>query len=342
MPAAASPPTLESVAARAGVSRATAGRVLSGSPRVSEQAREAVLKAAAELSYVPNHAARSLVTRRAGSVAFVVGEEEERFFADPYFAGVLRGVRSEVRGAGVQLVLVVMTTDEERERFATFARGGHVDGAMFVSVHGADPLPAALRAAGVPVVVSGRPYDVPAGRRGAVPYVASDNRGGGRLAARALLARGCGCVATVTGPQDMSAAQDRLAGFLEGLGERGLRPAPGGTQEGDYSRAGGRAAAERLLERVPDVDGVFAANDLMAAGVLDALVARGRRVPEDVAVVGFDDVPVARETSPLLTTVRQDVHGIGAAMARLLLELAAGGDPDPVVLPTGLVARASA
>ena len=121
-------PTLESVAARAGVSRATAGRVLAGSPRVSDQARDAVLRAAAELSYVTNRAARSLMTRRSDSIAFVVAESEERFFADPFFSLVLRGVHAAVAAHDVQLVFAVLTDDAERERFDRFARGGHVDG----------------------------------------------------------------------------------------------------------------------------------------------------------------------------------------------------------------------
>ena len=132
-------PTLESVAARAGVSRATAGRVLAGSPRVSEHARDAVLRAAAELSYVTNRAARSLMTRRSDSIAFVVAEPEERFFADPFFSLVLRGVHAAVAAHDVQLVFAVLTDDAERERFERFARGGHVDGVAFVSLHGDGP-----------------------------------------------------------------------------------------------------------------------------------------------------------------------------------------------------------
>ena len=150
-------PTLESVAALAGVSRATAGRVLAGSSTVGEQAREAVLRAAAELSYVTNRAARSLMTRRSDSIAFVVAESDERFFADPYFSQVLRGVHAAVAAHDVQLVFAVLADQAERERFERFARGGHVDGAVFVSLHGADPLPQRLQDAGVPVVISGRP-----------------------------------------------------------------------------------------------------------------------------------------------------------------------------------------
>ena len=200
-------PTLESVAARAGVSRATAGRVLAGSPRVSDHARDAVLRAAAELSYVTNRAARSLMTRRSDSIAFVVAEPEERFFADPFFSLVLRGVHAAVAAHDVQLVFAVLTDDAERERFSRFARGGHVDGVAFVSLHGDDPLPRQLQDAGVPVMLQGRPFGTLRDAPAAVGYVDADNHGGARAATRLLAETGRTRIATVTGPLDMAAAR---------------------------------------------------------------------------------------------------------------------------------------
>src|SRR5687768_9448155 len=137
-------PTLESVAERAGVSRATAGRVLAGATTVGEQAREAVLRAAAELSYVTNRAARSLMTRRSDSIAFVAAESEGRFFDDPYFSLILRGAHAAVAERDVQLVFSVLAGDEARNRFERFARGGHLDGVIIASLHGDDPLPRRL------------------------------------------------------------------------------------------------------------------------------------------------------------------------------------------------------
>ncbi|WP_380170767.1 LacI family DNA-binding transcriptional regulator [Kineococcus sp. DHX-1] len=333
-----SAPTLDSVAARAGVSRATAGRVLSGYARVSDSAREAVLKAAAELSYVPNQAARSLVTRRSGSVALVVVEPVERFFADSYFPLVLSGAQAQLAEREVQLVLVVLSTQRERERFERYARGGHVDGAIFVSVHGADPLPQHLREAGLPVVLSGRPYD----EGSSVPFVSADNVGGARTAAAHLFERGCRRVVTVTGPMDMRVGQERLEGFRAELRAHRQRWNAGLAAPGDFSVDGGRAATEALLERWPDLDGVFAANDLMAAGVLQALAAAGRSVPGDVRVVGFDDAPLAAAATPPLTTVRQPVIAMGRELARMVLALVDGQESVPdVVAPTELVQRAT-
>src|SRR5690348_12945412 len=188
-------PTLESVAERAGVSRATAGRVLSGATTVGDQAREAVLRAAAELSYVTNRAARSLMTGRSGSIAFVVGESEERFFGDPYFALVLRGAHVAVAERDVQLVFTILASDADRERFERFAQGGHLDGAIFVSLHGDDPLPGVLQAAGIPVILAGRPFTDAAG----LSYVSADNVGGARSAVRLLVDRGRRRIATIAG-----------------------------------------------------------------------------------------------------------------------------------------------
>ena len=334
-------PTLESVAVRAGVSRATAGRVLAGSSRVSTLARDAVLRAAAELSYVTNRAARSLMTRRSDSIAFVVAEQEERFFADPFFSLVLRGVHDAVAAHDVQVVFAVLGSEAERERFARFARGGHVDGVVFASLHGPDRLPDELQRAGVPVVLQGRPFGTARADPASVGYVDADNYGGGRAAARLLADAGRTRIGTVTGPMDMAAAVDRFDGFRAELADLGLAPA--GVTHADFSVAGGRRAMRALLAACPDLDGAVVANDLMALGALQALAEHGRRVPDDVAVVGFDDIPLAAEASPPLTTVRQPIAEMGRAMATALLETADGPTPRaPLVLPVEVVRRASA
>jgi DNA-binding LacI/PurR family transcriptional regulator len=335
-PAGRAAPTLESVAERAGVSRATAGRVLSGSTTVGEQAREAVLRAAAELSYVTNRAARSLMTRRSDSIAFVVAEEENRFFDDPYFALLLRGAHTAIARRDVQLVFSVLSGAEARDRFERFARGGHLDGVIVVSLHGDDPLPRRLLAAGIPVVLSGRPYTPVEG----LTYVDAGNTDGARTAVTRLAERGRTRLATITGPMDMVAAIDRRDGFEAELAARGL--VGHGVADGDFSIVGGRAAMARLLAAAPDIDGVFAANDLMAVGAMQALAESGRRVPEDVAVVGFDDSPLAAVTNPAVTTVRQPIEAMGTALAALLLETIEQGEaPEPVIVDTELVPRTS-
>ncbi len=329
-------PTLEVVAARAGVSRATASRVLRGSSNVSDAAREAVLQAADDVSYSVNRAARSLVTRRSDSIAFLVAEDEERMFGDPYFLAVLRGAQTEAAAAGMQLVFAIATTRAESTQFTAFASGGHVDGVLLVSMHGDDELADRLERAGVPTVLNGRPF------RGDVGLfsVDADNVGGGRKATEVLLERGATRIATITGPLDMCAGQDRLAGFEQALTAAGRR---GATATGDFTVAGGSAAMARLLDAQPDLDGVFAASDLMAIGAIRTLTEHGRRVPDDVAVVGFDDVREAQLTTPALTTMRQPLADLGRTMTRVLLARVAGSDVDHrTVLPTELVRRASA
>jgi DNA-binding LacI/PurR family transcriptional regulator len=333
-------PTLEEVAALAGVSRATVSRVVNGSPRVSPAARDKVERAVAELGYVPNRAARSLVTKRADSVALVVSESETRFFSDPWFAVVARSVAVALSDTDMQLVLVVAQSDEQaaqRARLERFLLAGRVDGVVLVSLHGRDPLPRQLVAAGVPTVLVGRPVDDIE-----VAYVDADNAGGATAAVRHLLERGRTRIATVAGPQDMSAGRDRLAGYQSALRAAGLPVRPSLVAAADFSEEGGAEAMRALLAREPDLDAVFAASDLMATGALRALRAAGRLVPDDVAVVGFDDLPASQHTDPPLTTVRQALEDMGREAIRLLLATIAAQSPDPVVvLPTELVVRAS-
>ncbi|MFF7651184.1 LacI family DNA-binding transcriptional regulator [Streptomyces sp. NPDC007983] len=329
-------PTLESVARHAGVSRATVSRVVNGSTRVAEDSRAAVLRAVEELGYVPNQAARSLVTQRTDSFALVLPEEPGRVFSDDqFFPGVVRGVGQELEDADKQLVLMMARSPASRNRIERFALARHVDGVMVASVHGADPLPAALARMGIPVVCNERLLG-PA----ALPYVGVDNAGGAALAVTHLLRSGRARVATVAGPQDMVAGIDRLTGYRTALGEAGREPL---VAAGDFTQESGAVAMRELLGRQPELDAVFVASDLMGLGVLRALRQAGRRVPEDVAVVGFDDVQAARYADPPLTTVRQPIAEIGRRLARQLLRLAGGEAIEPaVVLDVELVLRGSA
>jgi DNA-binding LacI/PurR family transcriptional regulator len=330
-------PTLEAVAALAGVSRATVSRVVNGSPRVSQAAKDSVKQAIAELGYVPNRAARSLVTRRADSVALVVSESETRFFSDPWFAVVARGMAVALSDTDMQLVLVIAQSERQRERLERYLLNGHVDGVVLVSLHGRDPLPRQLVAAGVPTVLVGRPVD-----EIDVAYVDADNEGGSEAAVRHLLERGRTRIATIAGPQDMSVGRDRLAGYEAALRGAGLPVDPALVGEADFSEEGGAKAMLDLLARQPHLDAVFAASDLMAAGALRALRGAGRRVPDDVALVGFDDLVTSQHTDPPLTTVRQPLADMGREMTRMLLATIAGEEPDPVVIMrTELVVRAS-
>ena len=327
------------VAARAGVSRATASRVLRGAANVSDGARSAVLAAAAEVAYSPNRAARSLVTRRSDSVAFVVAESEDRIFSDPYFLGMLRGAHGVVSAAGLQLLFVLSASQQESESFAQFAAAGHVDGVLLISLHADNKLLRELTAAGVPTIVNGRPI----ADDGAIWYVDSDNVAGARSATQVLVDRGANRIATITGPQDMSPGVDRLAGYQQALRANGFRVTRKHQASGDFSLESGAHAMRQLLARDPSIDAVFAASDLMALGAMGVIASAGMSIPRDIAIVGFDDIPQAGLATPGLTTVRQPIAEVGKMMATRLLQLVDGIAVDrTTVLPVEMIRRGSA
>ncbi len=325
--------TLEGVAEAARVSRATASRVINGDRRVSESARAAVEDAIRELGYVPNRAARSLVTRRSDSVAVVIPEPSGQLFGDPFFPRILRGISDELATESMQLVLLMPQDRPGESRVERYLEGGHTDGVLLISLHGSDPLPAALRRHGIPVVVGGRPQGE------GLTYVDVDNRAGAASAVEHLVERGRRRVATIGGPQDMAAGVDRLAGYHDAIRDEDASL----VDIADFTLDGGRTAMHRLLERAPDLDAVFVASDLMAIGAVDALRGAGRRIPDDVAVVGFDDSPLAATTNPALSSVRQPIEEMGREMTRLLIEQIRFPDRAPrrVILDTRLVVRGS-
>ena len=335
----ASSPTLDEVALLAGVSRATVSRVINDSPRVSPEARKAVEAAVEQLRYVPNRMARSLVTRRTDTIAIVLSEPNTRAFSDPFFAGIVRGVSATLADTDQNLVLLTARGSREQEKIGRYVRQGHVDGVVLMSLHSDDLLPDLLTEAHVPVVFSGRPLD---DRQ--VAFVDADNAGGAEQGTAFLAGEGRRRIATVTGPGDMVAGIDRAAGYRAALAKAGLPLRPELVAEGDFTEAGGARAMAELLERAPDLDAVFCASDLMAVGALRVLREAGRRVPEDVAVVGFDDAPVAQTSDPPLTTVAQPLEEMSRLMTELLLEEIRGaeGEPRVQICPTQLVRRASA
>ncbi|GII99276.1 LacI family transcriptional regulator [Sediminihabitans luteus] len=336
---AASAPTLDEVAQAAGVSRSTASRAINGGLRVSPEAQAAVDDAVARLGYTPNRAARSLVTRRTDSIALVLPEPDERILNDPFLTGTLRGVSAALGSSQLQLVLVMARPGEQNGRIARYLGSGHVDGAIVASHHREDGLEEALMGSRLPAVFVGRPFHGPAS---GLVYVDVDNLDGGRLGAQRLVDAGCRRVATITGPLDMTAGIDRLEGWRTAVTAAGL--ADDLVDGGDFTTDGGAAAMARLLDRDPTIDGVFAASDVMAAGALRVLAERGRSVPDDVAVVGYDDLGIAAAATPPLTTLRNPVIDMVRAATDVLLDMIAGDAPptEPRLFPAELVARASA
>lgn len=334
-------PTLEDVAQQAGVSRATVSRVVNGVRNVDPAIQDLVRVAIERTGYTPNRAARFLVTRRAGTIALIISGAGDEFaaqvFADPFFGRVVDGAMGYLRSRAIHPVLLFAESEAAREQVVDYARQGNVDGTLVVSLQAPDPLPQLLASAGIPTVLYARPAQPQP-----FSFVDLDNYSGAGLAAEHLLARGCRRIAAIPAPQNLPAARARLDGFRDALAAAG-HPAPL-IAEGTFTLDSGAAAMSRLLEEDPSVDGVFAANDLMAQGACQLLRERLRRIPEDVAVVGFDDSSAASVCRPPLTTVRQPVEKMAETMAKLLCEHVEGArsEPTSVVFEPELVVRESA
>jgi DNA-binding LacI/PurR family transcriptional regulator len=328
-------PTIRDVAAVAGVSRGTVSRVINGGHWVSPDARVAVEAAIKSTGYRANEHARSLVTGRSNSIAFLLTEPQHLLFEDPNFSLFLRNATQAAAEREMPMVLLVAGTDQERRRVARYLEAGHVDGVLLISSHRGNPMIDELLRHRIPTVACG----VPLGYESRVGYVAADDRSGGRAMTQHLWDSGRRRIATITGPMDTPGGVLRLEGYREVLADA---YDPELVVHGDYSRESGRLGMAQLLERRPDVDAVFVHSDLMAAGALVALQAAGSTVPDDVAVGGFDDSGVAAQLHPSLTTMRQPFERISAEMVRLLLEVIDGQEPAAVTLPTSLVVRESA
>ena len=329
--------TLEDVAREASVSRATASRVVRGDAGVSGDKVAAVKRAVRDLGYVPNRAARSLVTRRTDTIALVVPEPEVRIFSDPFFARTVQAISRSLEDTSVQLVMAFADRLGGHGRLRSFLHDGHVDGAIVASHHNIHGQSEAFVEAPIPVVFIGRPLL-------AVPtdaFVDVDNLEGGRLAARRLWERGKRRPAIITGTLDMVAAQDRREGFLSEFRARGVEVVE---VAGDYTRESGGRAARELAPwiRSGDVDSVFSSSDLMSRGALTVWADMGVSVPEDVSLVSFDNFD-AEDTVPPLTAVDNPVAEMAAAAVRMLRDLMEGQETEqPVRLPAHLVVRASA
>ncbi|MGP9746771.1 LacI family DNA-binding transcriptional regulator [Brachybacterium sp. AOP29-B2-41] len=327
-------PTLEDVALLAGVSRATVSRVVRGDVQVRRDKVAKVEDAVRELGYVPNNAARSLASRQTGAVALIVPEHESRVFTDPFFVSAISGVTAGLEASDKQLLLV-LSSPEDHARTRRFLRGGHADGLLVVSHHEGDLSVEVLTEAAVPVVFIGRP---PEGLTAS--FVDLDNVEGGRLAARHLIERGRRRIAMICGPQDMPAAVDRREGFEKELADAGIEPA--WLSFGDFTLASGERETAALLASETPFDALFASSDLMALGALKKLEGQGVRVPEDVAVIGFDDIASAADDTISLTTVVNPGRRLAELGATLLLDLIAGRETDQsVVLRPELAVRST-
>jgi DNA-binding LacI/PurR family transcriptional regulator len=330
-------PRLMEVARLAGVSPSTVSRVVNDRSYVRASTRAAVERAIAQVEYVPNTMARNLRQQRGDFVALIIPRVGDFMFSDPFFPKLLDGITAGLSDFEMQAVLLRPLTKREDDRTIEYVRSGRVEAALFVGLGAGDPKPGLLAARGVPVVVIGRVEDQ------SVSSVDCDNRSGARAATAHLASLGRRRIATISGRLDSPAGIDRLAGYHQALEAAGLAQDDRLEADGAFRADTATECARALLERRPDLDGLFAANDVMAASALRVILDSGRRVPDDVAIVGFDDIPLASTTRPPLSSVVQPIEEMGREAAHIVAAWSDGtGDaPRHVVFSTSLVIRAS-
>jgi LacI family transcriptional regulator len=328
--------TLEEIARHAGVSRSTVSRVMNDHPNVDQGTRARVLSVAESLNYHPNMAARSLAAGRTQILGLAIPAGVSILFTDPYFPILIQGITSACNAQDHSLMLWLGEPEYERRTIRRMLRGGQLDGVILASALMDDAILEALVKVRLPFVLIGRHVvdDL-------VSYVDVDNRNSAYQMVTFLLRSGYERVATITGPRNMIAGADRLEGYVAALRERRVSHDPTLIVEGDFTEEGGYRAMRQLLPAAPDA--VFAASDAMAIGALRAVREEGKRVPEDIAIAGFDDIPLASRTEPPLTTVRQPIQRMGAVAVDTLIDLIThpGTEPRRILLPTELVIRAS-
>lgn len=328
--------TLEDIGRLAGVSRSTVSRVINDQSSVNPEVRKRVQAVIDRTGYSPNVVARSLVSGRTGVIGLVIPSRVHSLFEDPYFARLIQGISSASNQAGNTLSLFIFQNEEEEAAlYPRVVKSGVLDGLILTATRMADPLLARMTVGEMPLVVVGRP-DVDG-----VSHVDVDNRGGASMAATHLADLGHRRIGLIGAPVNTTAGLDRLSGFVDGLALRGLGLHPDLRADGDFSGESGYLAMQRLIPHRPDA--VFAASDTMAVGALRAVHEAGMRVPEDIALMGFDGLPASERSIPPLTTIRQPVTETGARAVQMLNQLVTGEAERPHVemMPVELIVRGS-
>jgi LacI family transcriptional regulator len=327
--------TLDELAALSGVSRATVSRVINGGP-VSEETRRRVLAVVEQTGFRPNAAARSLATgrSRSGVVGVVMHVEAGTLFHDRYFSELLHGM-SEVLSENAVGMMLWLGNRSKEETLRRILGMRTLDGVVVTADQLEDPIVDGLLASPLPTVLIGHRRE-----DRSASYVDIDHVRAADVVTSHLIGQGRVRVGHITGRRGTVAGEDRLQGFLRAMRHAGL-DGSGLVVDGDFTAAGGAAAAGALVDR--GVDAIFCANDATAEGALGAIRARGLDVPFDVALAGFDDLEFAATLDPPLTTIRQGVEQQGGEAARTLFELIDDPDSGPrrVLLPTELVIRQS-
>lgn len=331
------PLTLEEIGRLAGVSRSTVSRVINNQESVRPEVRDRVRRVIQETGYRPHAAARSLAAQRTNVLGLVIPRSIQAFFADPYYPRLIQGIAHGCNVHRLTLSLFMFySAEEEEDLYPRVLSRGLIDGLIIASSVQDDPLIALLLESQMPFVLVGRPLST-----APINYVDVDNVSGVQNAVRHLVRLGRRRIGHIMGPQNSAVGRDRRQGYINALVERGLSVDESLIVSGDFTEAGGFEGARQLL--AAGVDAIVAVSDKTAYGALRALREEGASVPEDVAVVGFDDLDASSLTEPPLTTVRQPVHGTGVVAVETLLDVMEnpGGPARQIILPTQLIVRDS-
>ncbi|MEA4906229.1 MAG: LacI family transcriptional regulator [Chloroflexi bacterium] len=329
--------TLEDVARQAGVSRSTVSRVINDHPNVREDVRKRVQDVIQTTGYHPNAAARTLASQRSWMIGLVLPRSVSSFFTDPYFPRLTQGIAQACNQYNYTLGLfLVSTKEDEEEIFLRVSRKSLLDGILVQSGHTGDELIDRLVNSNIPLVIAGRPSQPKN-----TSYIDVDNVNAAFSAVSHLVRLGYRRIGTITGPANNTAGIDRKEGYLRALTERGRSVDPSLIVEGDFTEEGGYYAFQTMKAACPDA--IFAASDAMAIGAMRAIHEAGLRIPDDVAIVGFDDLPTVKLAEPPLTTVRQPVYQFGFQAVEILIDLIENGIEPPrrVMMATELVIRDS-
>lgn len=329
--------TLEDIAKQVGVSRSTVSRVVNGSPNVSPEVRQQVLEAIRITGFHPNAAARSLASQRTRVIGLVLPRSVSSFFTDPFFPQLTQGIALGCNNNDLSLSLFLVTNKEDEDKIMPrISRSGMLDGILVQSGRADDPLMERLTSSRIPCVILGRPF-----KDEGISYVDVDNVKAAYVATKHLIDLGYKHIATITGSHGSTVTLDRIEGYSKALTDAGYAIDPSLIAKGEFSETSGYEAMMNLLPHKPDA--VFIASDLMASGAIRALQDSGLHVPEDIALVGFDDIPLAALTKIRLTTVRQPIPQIGTKGVELLIDLIENGTQPPrnCILETELIVRDS-
>jgi len=333
-------PTIKDVAKLAGVNPSTVSRVLAGSPLISEKTREKVKKAMAELGYHPDLNARNLARNETGTLGLVLPRAAEELFQNPFFPEVLRGITSQARKAGYDLLLSSGTTErEEREAVLRLVDGRRCDGLILLVSRTDDVLMKELEKRAFPAVVIGKPLN-----NYRVGFVDNDNIGASFLATNYLIQKGHRQIGLIVGALGLVVSLDRLEGYKKAIKSAGFSFDRRYVVSADFSEEGGYRGVYELKKRFKNLPGaILCADDLQAFGAYRAIRELGLRVPEDVSVVGFNNVPLSSFVTPPLTTVDIHIYELGTKAVELLIQIVKGGIAEipGVLVPVSLIERNS-